>query len=469
MRNCIKYAIMLFAAVLWTGSAFADKKAKADDDTENWRYEVENLGQRSGRGGHGTSHVLKVWSYSKKPVIAEEQGKKNAIHAVVFQGVPGNPGKRLNGIEALVQDPATEAEFADFFRKFFADGGDYMRFVTVSNNGMAESIKYNKEYKVGLTVVVNTPALRKYLEDHKVIASLSLAEGMKPSIMVVPTVVWCKNNNYYKETDYMGETIIEGDYRRAFDSDEQLNLVATKIGNMMSARGFNLRLMRSALSTLQNTAAENMVLQNKSGEGVYETMTDQLRRVAHADIWIQVIWKVNKDGMKNSVTIDLTGVDAYTDEQIANCQGTGQPSYSAELPVLVEEAITNNLDNFNEQLFATFREWEENGRKITVEISRFEGCEYDLESEFDDEELSSIIKKFMRKNTVNGQYTSDIITENIMQFSNVRIPLVDEEGDAVDAHSFGTKLQKMLRRRYRIESKVMTRGLGHVKVILGSK
>ena len=80
---------------------------------------------------------------------------------------------RRSGIKALVQDPQAEEANKDFFDDFFRDGGDYMRFVVLSNSGMADVIKYGKEYKVGLTVTVNTPALRKYLEQKGVIAALN--------------------------------------------------------------------------------------------------------------------------------------------------------------------------------------------------------------------------------------------------------------------------------------------------------
>jgi hypothetical protein len=50
---------------------------------------------------------------------------------------------------------------------------------------------------------------------------------------------------------------------------------------------------------------------------------------------------VNRTGPKYSLTFNLQGIDAYTNKQIAACQGTGDPTFSAELPVLIEESIAN--------------------------------------------------------------------------------------------------------------------------------
>lgn len=161
-------------------TASAGRQAKADKDTQEWRYEVETVGKNL-QG----SYVLKVWSFSKTSSIAEEQGKKNAVHAVVFKGVPDSAtDSSVRGIRPLVSNPAIEQEQEEWFEQFFAQGGDYMRFVTVSNSGFSDVVKLSKsyiqgiknwkvKYKVGITVTVNVAGLRKYLEQNKIINSLS--------------------------------------------------------------------------------------------------------------------------------------------------------------------------------------------------------------------------------------------------------------------------------------------------------
>ena len=174
----MKKIFFLIASLLFVTTTFADnKKKQADAATEAWEYEIETVGKTG-----STDYVLKVWSYSKDSMIAEEQSKKNAVHAVVFKGVTS--ADRIPGLKALVSDPVAEEANADFFREFFADGGDYMKFVTRTNSGFAEVVKLAKvkksgkesepkKFKIGLTVRVNVPALRKHLEQKGVIRSLS--------------------------------------------------------------------------------------------------------------------------------------------------------------------------------------------------------------------------------------------------------------------------------------------------------
>lgn len=297
---------------------------------------------------------------------------------------------------------------------------------------------------------------------------LSAQVAKKPSLMVVPSRSWCVQHGFMLQPGEGYEQC--PDYRTAFDNSPELNQVVAKIGQMMSDRGFDLKMMSNALASLGAEEAEEMLLVSKeSGASVAESPTDRLRKTARADIWLEVDWILNKTGFSSSVTFNLSGIDAYTDIQIANCQGTGQPSYSTELPILLSEAVSSNLDNFNEQLMAKFNDWFENGRQISLRIKVFEDSEYDLESEFGDDELGGHIENWVAENTVKSQFNTDDATENMMVFSNVRIPMIDAGGRGVDARKWGRGLQKTLKEQYGIVSKVMTKGLGQVTLVLGGK
>ena len=287
----------------------------------------------------------------------------------------------------------------------------------------------------------------------------------KPSLMVVPSRSWCFQNGFLE--DFNGEKI--PDYRRAFDETPELNLIVAKIGQLMSERGFDLKLMSNALTSLAEEKAEDMAMvSDETGADILESNIDKLRKVAKADIWMEVDWLLNNMGFSRSVTFNLSGIDAYSNMQIANCQGTGSPSYSSELPILLSEAVSANLDNFNEQLMSKFEDWFENGRQITVEIKVFSDSEYNLESDVNGDELGYLIEDWMGENTVKSQFSTDVATSTMMKFSNVRIPMVLDTGKAMDARAFGRELQKMLKAK-EIRAKATTVGLGRLIIIIGSK
>ncbi len=167
-QNILKSLGFIFCFVVISLSGIS-QKSKANRDTDAWRYEIEVVQE----GVSGT-YLVKIWSYNKKPNIAIEQAKKNAIHAIIFRGFPGSG--RIQGKPPLTNNVNLETEKADFFNSFFSEGGKYMKFVAITNDGAvaAEDImRIGKEYKVGVIVSVNVTELRKDLESAGVIRGLS--------------------------------------------------------------------------------------------------------------------------------------------------------------------------------------------------------------------------------------------------------------------------------------------------------
>lgn len=296
------------------------------------------------------------------------------------------------------------------------------------------------------------------------------AQAKKPTIMVVPSDVWCNENGYMRTYKNQGEIVKVPDYRRAFQENADLLLVISKINGLMADRGFPLKNLESEIKSLEAESAEDALITSKNGAEVAETPIDKLRKSAKADIVMQLTWKLNVAGPKKSVTFNLQGLDSYTNKQIATAAGTGSPSFSAEVPLLLEEAVLNHIDNFNASLQSHFDDLFANGREIKVRIKRFDSWASDLEKEYEGQELGLIIEDWMSSNTVKGRFSTTNATENLMLFEQVRIPLFDDNGNATDARRYMSKLQKFLQAApYKIPVKLMTKGLGEVVLVLGDK
>lgn len=297
----------------------------------------------------------------------------------------------------------------------------------------------------------------------------TFSQAKKPTIMVVPSDVWCSKNGYMMEFDNQGSVERFPDYKRAFQDNSDLLLVISKINELMADRGFPLKNLESSLKSMQSESAEDAMLTNKSGSDASESPIDKLKKTAKADIWMQVTWTINQTGPKKSITFNLQGLDAYSDKQVAGASGTGLPSFSAELPVLLEEAVLANLDNFNAQLSRHFDDLFANGREVVLRIKKWDSFAGDLESEYDGEELGVIIENWVSDNTVQNRFSTSDATENMMLFEQARIPLYDALNKAVDTRKWAGGLQKMLRDKYNITAKLMTKGLGQASLVIGEK
>lgn len=300
------------------------------------------------------------------------------------------------------------------------------------------------------------------------IVSSMFGQAKKPTLMVVPSDLYCNQHGYMQT--YRNQGVIEKvpNYKLALQNDPELMIVITVIGQMMSDRGFPTKLLEQELKSLEIESAEDAMMTSKPGEDVAETPIDKLRKKAKSDIIMQVTWIVNQTGLRRSLTFNLQGIDAYTNKQIAACQGTGNPTYSAELPILLEESIANQLDGFNQQLQNHFDDLFQNGREITIRCKKWNDSDVDFESEFDGKELSEIIEDWMSENTVQGRYNTSDATENMMYFEQVRIPMVNEKGRAIDARQWARGIVNHLK-TFGVESKLMMKGLGQATIVIGGK
>lgn len=138
------------------------------DSSTNWKYELEGVNV----GTDGT-YLVKIWVYSKKSELDFNLAKKMAIHGVIFKGVA--IGKSLSSQPPLTSNMNLEEEKKDFFKAFFSDGGDYLKFINASSDQIAagDRLKIGKEYKIGTIVSINKDALRLYLENAGIIKKLS--------------------------------------------------------------------------------------------------------------------------------------------------------------------------------------------------------------------------------------------------------------------------------------------------------
>ena len=301
---------------------------------------------------------------------------------------------------------------------------------------------------------------------------LASAQIKKPELMVIPSDVWCITNGYFYPVDNMGTTVNVPNYKQALQESMGLKLAIAKLNDLMAERQFPLQSLEQAIKNLEQRRAEDNLTTSKAGNELAESPLDELSRTAKCDIILELSWEVKDFGPKHSLSYILEARDAYTGKSIGAVSGTGSPSFSADVDVLLEEAIVANMDNFNNRLQAHFTEMQQIGREITLDIKVFANNEagVDLETEFDGEELIEIINDWLQKNTVQGRFSMPYASENVANFTQVRIPVYDERGRAIDANGFARQLSKFLRKEpYNIPSKVLVKGLGRAVVILGEK
>lgn len=304
-----------------------------------------------------------------------------------------------------------------------------------------------------------------------VLPQLIFAQAKKPTLMILPSDNWCEQRYFMTEFDNQGTKQKVPNYKQVFQEDTEIGQVISKIGSLMIDRGFPLKDAEQELKAIEaRTAEDNMTSSVASGSSIAESPLDKLKNKAKADIIIQIWWKVNKTDQGKSISFILEAFDAYTSKRIAAATGNGTPNQTDIVPVLLQNAILNNIDPFVAQLQKHFDDMMLNGREIMLTVKKWKTWDKNLETEVAGEEITDHITNWMQKNTVNGRFTNSDATENVLKFDQVRIPLYDATNKALDARSFAKGLQKFLKAApYNFEVKLMTRGLGEAILILGEK
>ena len=304
------------------------------------------------------------------------------------------------------------------------------------------------------------------------IASYS-QKARKPTLMVVPSDQWCIANNFTQTYNNQGTEVRVPDYKLALQTDPTLLQVISQMNMVMGGKGFMPKDLESELKKLENESAEDaMRSSSKTGGEVQSSPIDELKKVAKADIWMQISYTVNEDGFDNSIQFNLRGLDAYTGKQIASAVGNGEPS-SGSTPELMEEAVNAHMDNFCSTLMDYFDDMFDNGREVIMRVKVWDDWGEDLETEdYGDDELGILIEDWVSDNTVKGVYNLTTATENQMLFEQCRIPLFYERKEklkAYDVRRFGSDLMKYLKNDLGIESKRENDGLGKVTLFIGHK
>ena len=304
------------------------------------------------------------------------------------------------------------------------------------------------------------------------VALVASAQIKKPELMVIPSDVWCINNGYYTEVQNMGITAKVPNYKQALQENMGLKLAIAKLNDLMAERQFPLQSLEQTIKNLEQRRMEDNMTMSKAGNELAESPLDEVARVAKCDIILELSWEVKDFGPKHSIAYILEARDAYTAKTIGAASGTGAPSFTADVDVLLEEAIVSNMDNFINRLMDHFTEMQTIGREITLDIKVFanNAAGVDLETEYNGVELVDIINDWLQANTVQGRFSMPYASENQANFTQVRIPVYDERGRAIDANGFAKQLAKMLKGApFNIPCKVMVKGLGRAVIVLGEK
>ena len=299
---------------------------------------------------------------------------------------------------------------------------------------------------------------------------LLLKAQKKPTIMILPSDNWCEMRYFMTTYDNQGTKVKTPDYQLAFQQDTEIGPVISKVGGLLTALNYSIKDAEQEIKNINlRTAEDNVTYSKTSSATLVESPLDLLKRRIKSDVLIQISWQLNRESTGRSATFNLEAFDTYTSKRIASSTGTTLAS-SDPIPVILEQAVKERIAEFDALMVKWYADQQADGREIILTIRCWDNWENDLETEYGGEELTDCIQDWLKSHCVGGSYNLSDGTETFAQFEQVRIPLLDERGNALDARGFATQLRKFLNKPpYNITAKVMQRGLGEAILVLGEK
>jgi hypothetical protein len=293
-------------------------------------------------------------------------------------------------------------------------------------------------------------------------------KAKKPVIMIVPSDNWMTQNGFSSAISNQGKQDFIYDYGKAFANNFELISVISQVNGLFQSREFPLKSLEEELKKINNDQIADDAMESENGVAFEQNKFEKILQTAQADIVIYLSWNKYKNGIQNSLRIILEAKDPVTRKAIASQQSISQPSSSATIDILLEEAVLNVIDNFNAKLQSHFDDMFANGREVNFRIKKLQNWDGDFNKQYGGKDLTEIIEDWFLSNTVKGRFTLNA-TKNSISVEQARIPLFDEKGSPLDSRAFARKLRKYLNGTpYNIPCNVTGVKLGEAIISVGN-
>jgi hypothetical protein len=116
------------------------------------------------------SYAISCWGTGRNSDEAMKEVQKQAVYEVVFNGV-ASASSNIQSLKPLILTVNAKDKYADWSNKFFADGGEYLKYCSKHDRrtGSSNFVKTGNQVKCQGVVSVDVAALKAALKESGII------------------------------------------------------------------------------------------------------------------------------------------------------------------------------------------------------------------------------------------------------------------------------------------------------------
>ena len=285
----------------------------------------------------------------------------------------------------------------------------------------------------------------------------------KPTIMVVPSDQLLKKYGALEVVTIKGATYNDRDYSKYLLTNINNKAVVSVFQDEFLKLGYPLTDLEQSLKSLGDRQALN------AADNVAADAKTLLLQKASPDIIIEVDYQLSMDNsdMNFGKTLDytITAYDAFTNKSISSKTVTGVKG--KDLKEMLTTSLHKNVKSLTNEIKNYFVDIMTQGREITVCFNVAKGAKINLASECaTGDTYSDWIMDYMDLNTKKGTYKLQSNTDYELYFTNVRIPVLREDGTQFSAYHWARKCINGLKEDCGVKASNQVQGLGEVQIII---
>lgn len=188
--------------------------------------------------------------------------------------------------------------------------------------------------------------------------------------------------------------------------------------------------------------------------------SDEKNVITRSGADVYVVVDLQKRGTMSTgqqVNVDMKAYDTKTGGILASTSsGWTNAVANADVGDICAIAIQSRLKDFMKDLSTSFARQIQAGKTISLRIFQAKGGKWGLDSQIGDAgyTLSSIIRRWVKKNAENGRAHLRGGVNEMLWFDSVSIPPLDEDGFPLDAPTWGDNLLYYLNHELKIPCKM---------------